>query len=67
MIWLIFTVIVIIIVIAANLIRLWYFMKCLGVKSCKNRKCRYSKYCFRYHRGITEEEKEELLKYLKQW
>lgn len=59
-------IIVIVIVIAANLIRLWYFIKCLGVQSCKNGKCKYREFCFRYQGGITEEEKEELLKYLEQ-
>lgn len=62
----IITVIIIVIVIVSNLIRLWYFMKCVGVKSCKNRNCKYSRFCFRHHGGITKEEKEELLKYLEQ-
>ncbi len=62
MVWLILLVIVIV----GNLIRLWYFMKCLGVKDCQNSKCRYSEYCFRHQDGITEEEKEELIKYLEQ-
>lgn len=62
MIWIILAAVVIV----ANLVRLWIFLKCLGVKSCKNRKCRYNGVCFRYQGGITEEEKEELIKYLEQ-
>lgn len=62
MIWIILAVVVI----TGNLVRLWYFIKCLGVKSCKNGKCKYSGFCFRYQGGITEEEKEELLKYWEQ-
>lgn len=47
-------------------IRLWYFIKCRGVEDCKNRKCKFNAFCFKYHEGITEEEAAELIKYLKE-
>lgn len=62
MIWFIVAVIVIV----GSLIRLWYFIKRMRTKGCKNKKSRYGTYCFGSHGRITEEEKEELLKYLDQ-
>lgn len=60
--WLIFAVFFI----AGNLICLWHFIKCLKAKGSKNRKGGYRAYYSRNRGGITEEEKEELIKYLDQ-
>lgn len=62
MIWLIF----IVIVIAGNLICLWHFIKHLRDKGSKDKRSGYGPCRFRHCGGITEEEKEELLKYLEQ-
>ena len=53
-----------IIIVLGNIIRLWYFVKCLGVKSCNKRKCKYKEYCFRYYDVLTDEDVKELLKLL---
>lgn len=53
-----------IIILIGNIIRLWYFVKCLKIKKCNNRKCKYKNNCFKYQDIITDEEKEELLRLL---
>ena len=62
MIWLIFAVIIIV----GTLVRLWHFIKYLRANGCKDKKSRCGANCFEDRGGITEEEKEELLKYLEQ-
>lgn len=54
--WILFAVAVVI----GNIIRVWYFIKCIGVKDCNNKECRYKGYCSRYKETITEEEIERL-------
>lgn len=55
-----------IIIIAVNIVvRLWYFVKCRRIEDCKNEKCIFKEFCFRYQDGITEEEAEELIEYIK--
>lgn len=53
-------------VIVGSLIHLWNFIKYLRTKERKNKKSRYGAKHFGDRGGITEEEKEELLKYLEQ-
>ena len=53
-------------IVAGDMIWLWYFFKCRGVKNCHNKNCRFSEYCFRYEDVLTEEDKEELIKYFEQ-
>lgn len=60
--WLIFAVIMI----AGNLICLWHFIIYLRAKGYQDKRSRYGPCRFRHRGGITEEEKEELLKYLEQ-
>lgn len=45
---------------------LWHFFKCLGVKGCNNRKCKFRKYCFRYKERLTDEEAKKLLELIDQ-
>lgn len=53
--------IVVIIVIVGDSLWLWHFFKCLGIKECNNRKCKFRNYCFRYNEKISEEEAKRLL------
>lgn len=54
--WIVFAAAVVI----GNIVRLWYFFKCIGVKDCNNQECRYKEYCSRYKEIITEAEIERL-------
>lgn len=54
--WILFAVVVVI----GNIVRVWYFIKCIGVKDCNNKECRYKGYCYRYKEVITEAEIESL-------
>lgn len=58
--WLLFEVVVVI----GTIVRVWYFIKCIGVKDCKNKECRYREYCSRYNDVLTEEEIESLINYI---
>lgn len=53
-------------VIVGSLIHLWHFITNLRADGCKDKKSGCGAYCPGYHGRITEEEKEELLKYLEQ-
>lgn len=53
-------------IVIGTLIHLWNFIKSLRAKERKNGKSRYGANRLGNHGGITEEEKEELLKYLEQ-
>lgn len=54
--WILFAVVVVI----GNIVRVWYCIKCIGIKDCNNQECRYKGYCSRYKEVITEEEIESL-------
>ncbi len=41
-------------------VRLYYFIKCIKVKKCSNRKCRFNQYCYKYQEVLTKEEVDEL-------
>lgn len=58
--WILFAVVIVI----GNIIRLWYFIKCNGVKDCNNQECRYKEYCSRHKEVITEAEIESLKNYI---
>lgn len=58
--WIFFTVVVVI----GNIVRVWYFIKCIGVKDCNKKECRYKEYCSRYKDVLTEEEIESLKNYI---
>lgn len=53
-------------IVIGSLIHLCHFIKYLRTKECKNGKSRYGTNRLGDRGGITEEEKEELLKYLEQ-
>lgn len=60
--WIVFHAIVMI----GSWLYMWFDLKCLGVIACYNKKCKYRSFCRRYRKGITEEEAEELRRYLEQ-
>jgi len=49
-----------------NVVRFYYFIKCIKVKRCSNRKCRFNQYCYKYQEVLTEEEVDELNKMIDQ-
>lgn len=51
-------------VVIGYFVLLWCFFKCMGVRECNNRKCKFRNCCFRYKEKLTEEEAKELLKLL---
>lgn len=51
----------VIMVVVGDGLWLWHFFKCLGVKGCNNRKCKFRNCCFRYKEMVTGEEAKRLL------
>lgn len=62
----IWLVIFVMVVILGDILWLWYFFKCMGIRECNNRKCKYRNCCFRYKERITEEEAKRLLALIEQ-
>lgn len=56
-----------IMVILYGIVFLWHFIKCIGMKKCSNRSCKFHDYCFRYEDQITDEEIEILLNLLNKY
>lgn len=56
-----------VIIIILDIIRLWYFFKCLGIRDCNNKKCKYNNFCFRYKGKLTKEECKKLLELLEEY
>lgn len=54
------------VMIVGNVVRFIMWIKCYRVKECDNRNCHWARYCDKYHRGITEEELDELEKLLEE-
>lgn len=53
-------IIVAAVIIIGNILYLWYFIKCIGVKNCPLRKCKFHEYCFRYKEAWTKEDIEHI-------
>ncbi len=43
-------------IIVFNVARFVYWIKCIKIKECSNRKCRFNVFCYKYYEKYTEEE-----------
>lgn len=41
-----------------------YRIKCVYVKKCSDRQCRFRKFCNKYHKTLTQKEMESLIRML---
>lgn len=48
------------IIIIGNSIRIWYYIKCIKIKKCSKRQCRYREYCHKYAEVLTQQDKERI-------
>ena len=71
MIWKLFCGVALLIPLAAivisNLMHVWYRVKCIRVKKCSNRQCRYRSHCPKYRDKLTGEDKQRIEKLLDQF
>ncbi len=49
-----------------NFIRIWYWIKCRKIKTCKNKQCRARNYCHKYVEVLTEEDIKRLQELINQ-
>lgn len=52
------------IVILCWIVFLWHFIKCIRIKKCSDKNCKFHEYCLKYEGQITDKEIESLLNIL---
>ncbi len=62
----IFLILFITMIVVFNVARFVYWLKCIKIKECSNRKCRFKIFCYKYCVKYTEEEIERLRKMIEE-
>ena len=56
-----------VIIVIGDIVICWYRIKCIKVKKCTNRQCRYRGHCPKYKEVLTEEDRIKIQKLIDQF